>query len=93
MLMAVTVLNPDPKSWNVYEFDGDKSSNIVMIDNVNFLLINTKWYLRWRDSEFGYKNWIENHFTNKKQIDFPRLDAIVRRIRREKQISEIIEKI
>ena len=35
----------------------------------------------------------ENHFTNKKQIDFPRLDAIVRRIRREKQISEIIEKI
>jgi len=94
MSMAVTRLNDDPKAWNVHEFDGDKVSNTVMIIYSNFILVNTRWYLRWRKHEYGYESWVKNPFEYNKykyQIDFPRLDGIVNGIRREKQINEILK--
>ena len=69
MPMALTALNPDPKSWTVYEFDGDKSSNVVMIIYPKFLLVNTRWYLRWRHHEFGFENWGEKKCNEYEKYD------------------------
>lgn len=94
MPMALTALNPDPKSWTVYEFDGDKSSNVVMIIYPKFLLVNTRWYLRWRHHEFGFENWVKNpldYNRYKANIDFQKIDEIVTEIRRNNQITEILK--
>lgn len=99
MPMDLTVLNPstwvlEPKSLTVHEFDGDRVSNVVMIIHPNFLLVDTRWYLRWRTHEFGFENWIKNPmdlYRNKKEIDFQQIDEIVIGIRRDNQINEILK--